>query len=146
MEDISQVVQHLRQAPDTRVAGSHLQCEFGVRVASVSVLQECTAVLATIAPDDPKTIAFQWALALRKGDEDGARRLIARAKTTGMKPQGIARMESTTGTFGRTWRRWFLDWRLVLAVAVLASASLATLYARHRRTSKVGMALRGDAT
>ncbi|MEP6652022.1 MAG: hypothetical protein ABJA82_01605 [Myxococcales bacterium] len=139
LEDVKQVVAHLRQHPETAVAGSHMQCELGTRLESIALLEECTTALAAVAPGDPKTIAFQWALAVRKGDQQGARRLIERARTTGMKPEGIARMERATLTLGHAWGRWLSDWRALLAAAVLAVLACGCAYlvyiarARHQR-------------
>lgn len=133
LEDVTQAVAHLRAAPETRVAGSHLQCEVGVRTESIPLLEECTAALAAAAPRDPKTIAFQWALAVRKGDQDGARTLIGLAKNTGMTADGIARMERATVLLDQGWRRWLLDWRVLLTALALITLALSIVYARHRR-------------
>jgi hypothetical protein len=73
-----------------------LRCEVGVRFEDTAALEGCTAELAKAAPDDPKTISFQWALALAKRDASGARGLIGRAKQAGVSTSGLDVMERAT--------------------------------------------------
>jgi hypothetical protein len=136
IEDLKQVVAHLRSNPETAVAGHHLQCQLGVRIESIPLLEECTKALAVIAPEDPKTITFEWALAVRKGDPSGGRREIARARALGMNADQLARMERLTAQLEPAWRRGFRGHRVFwLTFAVGASCGLAVFFIRRRRSS-----------
>ena len=135
LEDVKAVVAHLRDDKETRIAGLHLQCELGTRLADAATLEECTTALAALAPRDPKTLSFQWALALQKGDEPGARALIRRAQESGMTAEAVAVMKDRTAAVFPGVLRHFADWRFLLPFAVALAAGWATLMtiARRRR-------------
>jgi len=95
-EDLNTIIAHLRKDPGTRAAGLHLQCELAMHDADVPLLRQCSGELAALAPDDPKTISFQWAAAMRAGNGAEARRLVERARAMGMKPAGLRKMEKAT--------------------------------------------------
>jgi len=96
LEDLNTIVQHLRKDPGTRAAGIHIQCELAMHASDLPLLQQCSGELAALAPDDPKTVSFQWAAAMREGNAAEARRLLERARVTGMKPAGLQKMEKAT--------------------------------------------------
>jgi len=100
--DLDAALAHLAAHPAGRLTAYHLQCELGVRLADEPRLSACTAGLAENAPDDPKTVAFQWALALQRGDSAGAARLVDRAKHAGIEPAGVAAMERATTSAARS--------------------------------------------
>ena len=56
----------------------------------------CTAALAKVAPEDAKTIVFQWSYAVMRGDRAEAARLVDRAKQAGVTVDGVAQMASVT--------------------------------------------------
>ncbi len=133
IEDVKEVVKHLAKDKETLLAAHHLECELGLRLSDVGVLESCTKALAAVAPADARTISFQWALALKKGDNDTARRLIDRARTAGLAPDGLARMESATGAGS-----WFGGgrlggWRTLLAVGLCGLAGVTTFVVVRRR-------------
>lgn len=131
-EDVVQVIDHLRKEPATRVAGTVLQCELAMRRQDVATWQACSAELQQSAPRDPATISFAWALAVRRHDEPEARRLVALAKASGVRPEGLARMEQATAGLG--WRGWLLDRRNLFGAFVLAVAASACLFVWRRRS------------
>lgn len=126
-EKVKSMIGHLTSQPDVRVFGFHIQCELALRVDDLGQLERCTAGLAADAPSDGKTIAFQWALAMKKGQRDEALRLIERAKAAGVKLDGILRMEQATSRFG-------FDLRVLIAAA-LALAAGALVFSRRRSSS-----------
>jgi len=133
LKDVSDVVDHLLETPNTRVFGAHLQCELALHNDDTALLESCTSKLKADAPKDPKTISFEWALAIRKGDREEAHRLIAEAKATGMRPEGVARMQERTDKL--VLKSWMSKWVAPLLVTVaLATALVASLlFARRRR-------------
>src|SRR6185503_3389473 len=91
--ELTQVIEHLKTTGAGGGLAAELQCEVGLRLEAVDRLKECTAVLAQLAPNDPRTISYQWALALKQGDFKKAEELVERAKTTTMEPEGIKKMQ-----------------------------------------------------
>lgn len=131
LEDLNTIVEHLRKDPGTRAAGIHVQCELAMHNSDVALLQQCSGELAALAPNDPKTISFQWAAAMRAGNAAEARRLVERARATGMKPAGLQKMEKATdamdsGLGGRAVKA------AVVVVTVFAAALLALMLWRRR--------------
>jgi hypothetical protein len=87
------VLDHLnKDSSASRVLVSQLRCQAGVKLHDVKMLETCTAALAKLAPDDAKTIVYQWDLAVRKGDNAAAARLLERAKDLGLPPDNVERM------------------------------------------------------
>jgi hypothetical protein len=94
-KELEAVIGHVEsESPGT--IPNRLRCELGLRVADQKVLEACTGVLAKLAPDDPRTVSYQWALALMVRDKAKAVALIDRARTLGMAPDGVARMQQAT--------------------------------------------------
>ena len=91
-EDLTAVLAHLDKQPDLTIPTAHLRCEAGVKMKETAALEACTAVLARTAPDDPKTIVFQWSLAVMRGDRAQAGRLLERAQKAGVAAESIDRM------------------------------------------------------
>ena len=78
--EINAVLAHLDQQPDAAVPTAHIRCEAAVKMNDAKALQACTSVLGTVAPDDRKTIVFQWSLAVLRGDPKEAAQLLARRR------------------------------------------------------------------
>jgi hypothetical protein len=131
--DVTSIIDHLQKNPETRIAGMHLQCELALHVHDVALLEKCTTGLSSVAPRDPKTISFLWALALEKGDRTGAENLIARAQAVGVPAGGIERMRQATSARLPTWPRRLLDWRALFAAFLVVSAVTALWILRRRR-------------
>ena len=121
-------VKHLQAQKEAALAGHHLDCELGARVEGTERLERCTAALVTAAPQDPKTVYFQWALAVRRKDRDQARALVERARATGMPEAGVTRMAqatdelSTGGWLGlRYWKTGLLLLLLIVGMTITLS-------------------------
>jgi tetratricopeptide (TPR) repeat protein len=136
---LAQVMAHMHQDPAGRAVVDELECEIGVRTANRAQLEECTAKLAAAAPTDPKTISYEWALAMVKGKLDQANLLLDQAKAKGLKPEGIARMKAalSDAEAGRHRSRLFF---LGLAGALLLAAVgvVAATAAMRRRAAPLG--------
>jgi hypothetical protein len=128
IEEVSRIVEGLKRNPATAVAGNELQCEIGVRLEDVPRLEECTRDLESVAPDDPKTLTYQWALAIKRGDLEKARNWVGRAKRTAMAEAGILRMEQATLDAERPWRRTRRHWRVLLGTSVLLGGIVLMLF------------------
>jgi hypothetical protein len=137
-DEVKAVIAHLRAQPDLRTLPSQLQCELATHQADTAALEECTAALAAAAPSDARTISYQWALALQKGDSGEARRLIRKAGDSGM-PAGAVKLmtQQTDARFSR-WSQRLSDWQFSapLLVALLAGAASVVALARRRRLSR----------
>jgi hypothetical protein len=126
--DLKKVLQHLETQPGMAIPAAHLGCQAAVRTKDKAALQACTGVLAKAAPDDPKTIVFQWTLAVMNGDRDAAARLVDRAKTAGVAGESIQRMSSVAGM------HWWTSPSPRLVVLAGGAVLLALLFlAFHRR-------------
>jgi len=122
------VVNHLLSLsePDP-VAVLHLSCELAVKLSDAQRLDKCVRVLFTKAPNDAKTVSFQWLLAVRRGKFEEARGLVERARSTKMLPAGVAQMTRATELeFQKSQRRRLYGMVPVAALAVAGAIFLAT--------------------
>jgi hypothetical protein len=117
-------ISHLRHAQGGRLAAEQLQCELGLRVNDISMLEECTAGLNAIAAGDPKSIAYDWALAMQKRELGRAAQLIDRARLAGLAPQALRDMELATSAVSPSWRQLVTDVRLLLLAFLVGGALL----------------------
>ena len=137
-QELTKVLDHLDTQPEIKAAASHLRCEVAVRLADVAQLQTCTQSLAAVAPDDPKTVVFQWTLATMKGEKQRAQDLLVRARAVGVAREGVARMEAVTlGGSGLSMRR---KATIGATAAALLAAGLAVAFTRRRRRDLGGRA------
>jgi tetratricopeptide (TPR) repeat protein len=132
IEILSNVIQHVRDDPSGHDLADDLECQLGVRLEDVSRLQKCTAALAARAPDDPKTLSYEWALALKRGNMKEAAAVLERARSTEMKPEGIEQMERGMASAQAIRRRRLYALGLG-GLAIIAGAGLAALFATRRR-------------
>lgn len=132
IEDVASVVEHLRSDEPTRAAANDLDCEVGLRLEDVKRLETCATALATAAPDDPRTLSHQWALAIARKDYGEARNVIALAKNTEMPSTAIEQMEAATAAAEPPWRRVARDWRVPAAASVVLAALIALFIVRRR--------------
>jgi hypothetical protein len=103
--ELNAVFQHLqKQSPSAGLGPvvDQLRCEMGTKMKSVPILEECTKQLATGAPDDPRTVVFQWTLAMLKGRRDDAERYVGLARKSGVVADSIDRMQRLTSDMGGT--------------------------------------------
>ena len=87
------------------------------------------AALVARAPDDAKTIQYQWALAMAEGKLDAAEKLVARARGLGISVDNMQRA-TLTDVHERWWRRG-----LVVLAAALLFGAVAVLFRRRRPVS-----------
>jgi hypothetical protein len=119
-KELDNVLKHMQQQQPGAVT-TMLRCEVALRFKDVPTLEACTAELSKLAPNDPKTVSLQWALAVEKRDRGTAISLLDRARSVGVSATVLAKMEqSTRAILLRRVERLTL---LVLAV-VLVSAGL----------------------
>jgi hypothetical protein len=133
---VSDVLAHLDQQPDLAVPAAHLRCKVSVKTNDAAGLEACTAVLAKAAPEDPKTVVFQWSLAVMRGQRAQAALLVDRARQVGVATESIERMSSLTGASGRKW------FGLIGGIALGGAALIVALLAIRRR--RVAAALRAS--
>jgi hypothetical protein len=124
---VSGVLAHLDKQPGLAVPAAHVRCKAAVKMDDRANLEACTAVLAKSAPDDPKTVVFQWSLAVMRGQRDQAALLVDRARAMGVETDSLERMSSVTSASGR--RRSVL----LGGIALGAAAFLLALFALRRR-------------
>lgn len=122
---VSDVLAHLDKQPDLAIPAAHLRCKAAVKMNDGAGLEACTAVLAKAAPDDPKTVVFQWSLAVLRGQRDQAALLVDRAKSMGVETDSIERMSRVTVPGGRRW--------LTGGIALAAAALIIALFVIRRR-------------
>jgi len=126
--ELDAVITHLGQEAKLGAVPVMLRCEVALRFADTPALAACTDVLSQIAPNDPKTVSFQWALALRQHDRSAALELVDRARGVGMSKDGVAQMEEATRQMGRHRLERFA----LLALGAALAAALLALGFRHR--------------
>jgi hypothetical protein len=117
-------IRRLRRNEGGRVAADQLQCELAQRLGDVAMLEECTASLSAVAAGDPRTIAFEWALAMDRREHSRAAELIERARQAGLAPQALRDMESATSAVSPGWRQLAGDVRLMLLAFLVGGALL----------------------
>ena len=127
---VNEVLAHLDQQPDLAIPAAHLRCESAIKMKDEAAMGSCTAALAKVAPEDAKTIVFQWSYAVMRGDRAEAARLVGRAKLAGVTVDGVAQMASVTVSE----RSWLVR---VLAAVALGGAVLLALFLLGRRMASV---------
>jgi hypothetical protein len=128
---VERVLGKMRTDKQSQAEARELGCEVGVRTSNIQDLRICTTELVAIAPGDPKTITYQWVLAIQEGKFDEAKQLIEEARAQGMKPEGIESMQRETEARITRHRHvivWFVTGALLIAAAALAGTTLL-----HRR-------------
>jgi hypothetical protein len=124
IKDLDNAIAHLRAQPDAAlptVAGpaAVMECQLGVKEDDAKRLENCTAVLAKTAANDPHTLTFQWSLAMKQHDYSEARRLLAQMATTKMLPEAQAKLRAATDKAATWWRRPFTDPRYGLGTLLV---------------------------
>ncbi|HEY7376778.1 MAG TPA: hypothetical protein VIF57_31760 [Polyangia bacterium] len=130
--DVNEVLAHLDKEPDLAVATAHLRCEAAIKMNDAAALAACTNVLAKAAPNDPKTVVFQWSLAVMRGDREQAANLLGRAEKMGLAAASLDRM-SQVSVAGH-W--WSAPGRGVVGVVIVVAAGALfglLLLVMHRR-------------
>jgi tetratricopeptide (TPR) repeat protein len=137
------VVMHLKDDGKTRSMALDIQCTLGARLADRGRLEQCVPQFSALAPDSPKTMLFQWALALKKGDFAGAEKALSRMKVTAKELNAsdksfsageLKHMEKVTYDAMPLWRKAVHDWRIFVPMltVVIGGVGIATLGKRRR--------------
>jgi hypothetical protein len=135
VEEADRVFAHLGEQGVTDSVFTTLKCDFALRLEDERRLRECTTALAATAPDDPKTLTYQWSLAMLNKDAAAARGVIDRAKLVGVQPAAIARMGASTDAMAsKTRTQRVLIGAGILALVAVFGALLVVL-SRKLRTS-----------
>lgn len=132
-------IAHLRAQASNLTVGAQLACDLGVRLDDAKRLTLCTSELRKRAPDDLKTISYEWVFALGRGDLPAAERAIEHAKRVGLRPEALARMEDATRAAAPSpWHALREKPALALFVAggVAALIFLLSLAMRRRRAPR----------
>jgi len=134
LADLDSVVAHLEaEVDDPRLAVS-LACRVALKIEDERRLERCVSELEKTAPNDPETIVNAWALAVLKGDRDGAEEIVERAREAGVSPDAIQTMQSKLDTLlgGQSSKGLpIVTWRLTLGAAVVILLVLVVLYFRR---------------
>lgn len=85
--EIDSVIGHLdtelAALPEGKLLAAELGCELAAKLEDEARLTRCTKQLAAVAPDDPRTFTYRWALALQKGELDVAEQTLVAARAKG---------------------------------------------------------------
>jgi tetratricopeptide (TPR) repeat protein len=127
VDKVDGVIETVSLDPAAHPLVDQLRCELGTRISDEGRLDKCVAALAAVAPDDVRTIEYQWALALQRARFADARLAIVRAKQAGVKDEDLRNMEDETGKV-QTQHRWAVA--LGSAVFLLLAGGL-VFAARH---------------
>ena len=134
LDDLRGIVDHL-QTSGAPEAAANVECDLAVRTDDFKRLDNCVRVLNIVASSDPKTLSFAWTRALHRGDIAEAQRLVAEAKKTAMKPEGIQSMEQATAAEARLPRRLVRHWLPFVGGSLAAlGLGIALLLASKRRS------------
>jgi hypothetical protein len=95
-EELGVVLTHLAGEAQLGALPTMFRCEVALRFQDLPALAACTDTLSRTAPNDPKTVSFQWALALQRHDRGAAVQLLDRARELGVGQDGVAKMEQAT--------------------------------------------------
>ncbi len=115
--EVYAAVDHIQKEAQLGAVPEVIRCGAALRFQDWGTLKLCSDQLGQTAPNDAKTVSFQWALAVHDRDKQKADALVDRARTLGMEPAGIQRMEATNRAMGRN-----ALMRLVFILAILGLA------------------------
>ena len=93
---VSEVLDHLKQDHNGAQLYDELECEFAVRTDDLEKLKACTSALAASASASPATIVYEWTLAMKQQDFDGALKILNHGQRAGVNQEAIARMQKET--------------------------------------------------
>lgn len=113
-----------------------LRCDLATRLEDSDRLESCSKKLEALAPRDPRTIGYAWALQLNKGDYEAAEGVIYRAERLGLPAAAVERMQTALRARRdglRPWQQWLQDWGLLGGLTVVLSSLAAVLVLRRRK-------------
>lgn len=125
--ELEAVLAHLNSEAQLGAVPVMLRCELALRADDTGALATCAETLERVAPQDPKTVSFEWALALRRHNRSAAIGLIERARGAGVSADGVAKMERAT----RQMTVRLVSQIVLLFVGAALVAALSALGFRH---------------
>ena len=130
---LAQVLTHVREDAKAGPAYAELACEVGARTSDVPMLEGCTKELAARDPNGPRTLSYEWSLAMARGKFDDAEALVARAGAAGVGADGLAGMEQATHA-ARAQRQKRIVWGGLAGMLLLAGLGMAGASWSRRRS------------
>jgi tetratricopeptide (TPR) repeat protein len=115
---LGNILAHMKDDPNGRDVYPEMECEVGTRTSNVTMLRECAAAFAAVAPNDVRTISYQWALATEERKFGAAERLIEQAQAMGLRQDSIDNMKRTTEARQKNY--WFRQLLIMMGVVILA--------------------------
>jgi hypothetical protein len=134
---LAKVIDHMREDPAGRELAPDVECQVGTRMSNVAQLEECTAELSARAPNDVKTVTYEWALAVAKGQFDDARAIGERARAAGVPAENLEAMDRMTAARERR-RRWERFFAALGGAILLAAIGLGVRFWRRWLVSSGG--------
>jgi hypothetical protein len=122
LDEVEAVILHLEEqlASEQRLLPAQLRCELATRVEDAARLKACVSTMQKLAPADPRTFTYRWALALQERDSAVTRKLIEEGQRAGLPAQALAQMEQKSialENHGFAWSRLLHDWRWLGVIA-----------------------------
>ncbi|MES1158146.1 MAG: hypothetical protein ABUL67_03500 [Haliangium ochraceum] len=134
-KELTAVIQHLEGHANLGAVPWMFRCEIALRFSDQDELATCTTQLSRLAPEDPKTASFQWALAMQQRDRAAAREAIAHARSTGMNAAALQKMEKATRAMTLRWMGRTAIAALAIALIIAGSIVAFRRAARNRMAS-----------
>jgi hypothetical protein len=129
--ELNAVLSHFEGEVNMGALPLMFRCEVALRFNDHDELTDCTDKLGKLAPRDPKTISFQWALALQNHDRAAAHALLDKARAAGMNPAGLQKMEQATHAMTMRWLG-----RMLVAALALALVLGGSIFALRRAATR----------
>jgi hypothetical protein len=125
----------MKADPEGRGAADELACDVGERTSNVAQLRECTAALKARAPETPKTVGYEWALAVEEHRFSDARDDIDHAAFLGAR---VDKMKTMTDAREKAWKLQLLLAGVSVALLLGAVAFAVRAILQRRRGGPKG--------
>jgi hypothetical protein len=137
--DVDAVIAHLERelGDEGALVAGRLRCDLAVRLEDVARLRACTKQLQAKAPNDPQTIAYTWALALKERNFARAETILEAAERAKLPAAALDKMNETLAAERKRgapfWQRTLGDPRSVAVFAGFALLAAGAAVAIRRR-------------
>jgi hypothetical protein len=145
-EQLDAVAEHLRAQFPKATLADEMVCETGLKLQDNKRMKQCTDRLAASAPKNARTLTYQWAYALQRGDAREARQIIDKARQQGVPAAAVQNMVEGTDRYINSthwsWLRNRTTW-VGLILLVFAGWVFRSVSARRRlnaETTKIAQA------
>ncbi len=106
-EQLDAVASHLRSQFPKATLADEIVCETGLKLQDNKRMKQCTDSLAASAPKSARTLTYQWAFALQRGDTRAAHQIIDSARQLGVPTAAVQNMVDGTDKYLSSTRwRW----------------------------------------